>query len=74
MTRRGRTTCRVRGVTLWEGEEARKHPKERSWEGKRLVGYFEEGLDWKHLKEMVCTHHKEGRHVQRRHQDWKLSS
>jgi hypothetical protein len=35
----------VRGVTLWEGEEARKHPKEMSREGKRLVGYFEEGLD-----------------------------
>jgi hypothetical protein len=23
----------VRGVTLWEGEEARKHPKEMSREG-----------------------------------------
>ena len=39
-TRRGRTTC---GVKCWEGEEAIRHPKERSREG-RLVDIFRR--DW----------------------------
>jgi hypothetical protein len=62
----------VRGEKWWEemaGEEAGRHPEERSGQGKRLVGYCEERLDWK-----VEVTRKEGRQVQRKDQDRKLSS
>ena len=53
------------------GEVAVRDPEERSGEGKRLMGYCD--CDWKHLQGVVSTR-KEGRQVQRRDQDWNLSS
>jgi hypothetical protein len=72
--RRGRTTCGVRGVKWWEGEEARRHPKERSQEG-RLVDILRR--DWIgniSMRWSVLIRRGDMYIVQERDQDWKLSS
>ena len=58
----------------WEGEEARKHPKERSREG-RLVDILRR--DWIgniSMRWSVLIRRGDMYIVQERDQDWKLSS
>ena len=64
----------MRGVKWWEGEEARRHPKERSQEG-RLVDILRR--DWIgniSMRWSVLIRRGDMYIVQERDQDWKLSS